>query len=302
MQSPNFVRTKLDDLVNFLQAVFNYQVMMPTSAAYKSHCVDLELSRRLERAEAIANRRFIEAKQKAFPGTDATWIEVAGAYAMYDTASSPLTQTFGLGVFEMPVDDDFARIEKFFGDRGAPVFHEISPIPDQSLLSKLRERNYAPIELTNILYRAIDNDWQIETNPALQVRQIDPVEQDAFCELCAQAWQLPQQFASFFEEWGKVSARNEYLASFVVENEGKMIGGGSLCFSDEVAIIAGDCTLPECRGRGAQLALIGARLKYAQDHGFKLMMMGALPGSTSQKNGQRAGMQIAYTRIKWAKA
>jgi GNAT superfamily N-acetyltransferase len=66
-------------------------------------------------------------------------------------------------------------------------------------------------------------------------------------------------------------------------------------------LIAGDCTLPEARGQGCQLALIAARVKYAKEYGYKLMMMGALPGSTSQKNGQRAGMNIAYTRIKWAK-
>jgi GNAT superfamily N-acetyltransferase len=276
--------------------------MIPGFSATKSSYVDLNLSKRLERAEALANRRFIEAKQIAFPGTDAAWIEVAGAYAMYDTAQSPLTQTFGLGVFEQPTDDDFERIEKFFVDRGAPVYHEISPVPDQSLLGKLRERRYYPVELTNILYRTIDDDWEVEANPAFKVRQIGPGEQEAYCKLCAQAWQLPAEFAPFFEELAKVSERNEHVASFVVEHLGQPIGAGGLCLSDDVALIAGDCTLPEARGKGAQLALLAARVKFARELGYDLMMMGALPGSTSQKNGQRAGMNIAYTRIKWTKA
>ena len=55
---------------------------MPSSPANKTLCVDLPLSQRLERAEGLANRRHVEAKQKAFPGTDAESIEVAGAYAM----------------------------------------------------------------------------------------------------------------------------------------------------------------------------------------------------------------------------
>lgn len=273
--------------------------MTPNSK--QSLCVDLNLSRRLERAEGLANRRFIEAKQKAFPGTDATWIEVAGAYAMFDTAQSPLTQTFGLGVFEMPTDVEFERIENFFTDRGAPVFHEISPVPDQSLLGKLRERGYYPMELTNLLYRSIDDDWVIEANPALKVRQIAPNEQDAYSKLCAQAWQLPPEFAPFFDDLGKVTAANDYVASFVVEHDGKPIGGGNLCLSEDVGLIAGDCTLPEARGQGGQLALIAARVQYAREHGYKLVTMGALPGSSSQKNGQRAGMNIAYTRIKWTK-
>jgi GNAT superfamily N-acetyltransferase len=262
-------------------------------------CVDLDLSKRLERAEALANRRFIEAKQTAFPGTDATWIEVAGAYAMFDTAQSPLTQTFGMGVFEMPADNDFERIENFFKDRGAPVFHEISPVADQSLLIKLRERGYYPMELTNLLYRSINSDWVVEANPALKVRKVEVDEQDAYSKLCAQAWQLPPEFAPFFDDLGKVTAANDYVKSFVVEHNGKPIGGGNLCLSEDVALIAGDCTLPEARGQGSQLALIAARVHYAKEHGYKLMMMGALPGSTSQKNGQRAGMNIAYTRMKW---
>jgi hypothetical protein len=31
-------------------------------------------------------------------------------------------------------------------------------------------------------------------------------------------------------------------------------------------------------------------------------MMGALPGSASQRNAERQGLRIAYTRAKWARA
>jgi hypothetical protein len=55
---------------------------------------------------------------------------VAGAYAMFDTPSSPLTQTFGLGVFDKVTHADLERLEIFFQECGAPVFHEISPVAD----------------------------------------------------------------------------------------------------------------------------------------------------------------------------
>ena len=45
---------------------------------------DLALARRLERAEGTGNREFVEARARAFPESGACWIEVAGAYAMYD--------------------------------------------------------------------------------------------------------------------------------------------------------------------------------------------------------------------------
>jgi GNAT superfamily N-acetyltransferase len=268
----------------------------------KITCVDLALSKRLERAEALANRRYVEAKQKAFPGTDAAWIEVAGAYALFDTPQSPLTQTFGLGVFEFPTEKHFGQIEQFFADHQAPVFHEISPIADPALLGMLHERRYYPLELTNILCRPVAELAEITFNPNLRVRTISDDEQESYCELAARGWQLPPEFAPFFSELAQVSAKNDHLASFIVELDGLPIGCGGLCLSDDVALIAGDCTLPEARGQGAQLALIAARVAFARELGLNLMMMGAQPGSTSQKNGQRAGMEIAYTRIKWAKA
>ncbi|HEY8459957.1 MAG TPA: hypothetical protein VIM99_06220, partial [Blastocatellia bacterium] len=60
---------------------------------------DLALARRLERAEGRSNVDFVEARAKLFPDSGAEWIEVAGAYAIFDGIGSPLTQTFGLGVF-----------------------------------------------------------------------------------------------------------------------------------------------------------------------------------------------------------
>src|SRR5712692_3980045 len=110
---------------------------------------DLSLSRRLEWAEAAACASFVEARARLAPESGAQWIEVAGAYAMYDGVRSPSTQTFGLGLFEMPTTANMDELEAFFKDRGAPVFHEVSPIADKSLLVVLNERGYRPIEFTS---------------------------------------------------------------------------------------------------------------------------------------------------------
>src|SRR5260370_40499017 len=90
---------------------------------------DLELARRLERPEAVGGARFVEARRRLLPETGAEWIEVAGAYAMYDGPASPVTQTFGLGLFAETTPADLDRIESFFQVRGAPVCHEVSPSP-----------------------------------------------------------------------------------------------------------------------------------------------------------------------------
>ena len=38
---------------------------------------------------------------------------------------------------------------------------------------------------------------------------------------------------------------------------------------------------------------------YAASHGCDLALMGAQPGSGSQRNAERHGFRIAYTRVKW---
>jgi hypothetical protein len=40
-------------------------------------------------------------------------------------------------------------------------------------------------------------------------------------------------------------------------------------------------------------------MHYAFDHGCDLAMMVAQPGSASQRNAERKGFRIAYTRTKW---
>src|SRR5215208_541201 len=103
---------------------------------------DIDLARRLERAEAQGNVDFVAARAIAFPERGATWIEVAGAYAMFDGVGSPLTQTFGLGVFEPVTAEHMDTLEDFFRSRGADVFHEVAPLADPSVFKLFNERGY----------------------------------------------------------------------------------------------------------------------------------------------------------------
>ena len=93
---------------------------------------DLSLARRLEDTEAHGNVLFVEARARAFPDSGAKWIEVAGAHAMFDGPTSPVSQTFGLGMFHPVTADTLNTIESFFHERGAEVFHEVSPLADPS--------------------------------------------------------------------------------------------------------------------------------------------------------------------------
>jgi len=83
---------------------------------------DRSLSCRLERAEGLANAEFVDARARLMPESGAKWISVAGAWAMFDGVDSPWSQTFGLGLFQMPTAAGLTEIEDFFKERGRARF------------------------------------------------------------------------------------------------------------------------------------------------------------------------------------
>lgn len=263
---------------------------------------DLSLSRRLERAEAQSNAAFVETRARLDPESEAEWIDVAGAYAMYDGISSPLTQTFGLGLFDTVTAVELDRIEEFFQRRGAPVFHEISPLADPDLLPLLNERGYHPIELTSVMFRPLGEDLSVARprQEEIRVRIAGPEEWKLWARTAAQGWSEFSELADMMYSLAEVTAKRSGGLSFLAELNGQAIATGVLILHEGVALLGGASTIPEGRKQGAQLALLESRLRYAAQEGCDLAMMCAQPGSASQRNAERQGFRIAYTRIKWA--
>ncbi|HMQ02588.1 MAG TPA: GNAT family N-acetyltransferase [Pyrinomonadaceae bacterium] len=263
---------------------------------------DIELARQLERTEALANADFVGTRARIEPSSGAGWIEVGGAYAMFDGVESPLTQTFGLGMFEDATNEHLDALEAFYKKRSAPVFHEVSPMADQSILPLLGERGYRPIELTSVMYQELGGAKPKlpPLNSNITARVIEPDEADLWAEVASRGWATEHpMLGEFMLAFGKITARTSGGHPFLAVLEGKPIAAGGFAIYDDVCILSGAATIPEARRQGAQNALLSARLDHAAANGCALAMMCALPGSQSQKNAQKNGFNIAYTRIKW---
>ncbi len=260
---------------------------------------DLSLARRLERTEAVANAAFVEARAQLEPRVGAGWIEVAGVYAMFDGPQSPITQTFGLGVFDQVGEAEFARIEAFFRDRGAPTAHEVSPLIPRGVLDLLNERGYQPIEFSSLLVRPTVSDLASPPN-SISVRRIDASEIGVWSRVAAKGWSSESpELAVVVEGFGQLIGHARGAHCFLAYRDGRPIAAASLVLNTDVALLAGASTVPESRKQGAQLALLEARLRFAAAEGAQLAMMVALPGSGSQRNAERHGFRVAYTRTKW---
>jgi GNAT superfamily N-acetyltransferase len=236
---------------------------------------------------------------RLFPDSRAERIECAGAYAVFDGVDSPLTQSFGLGIFENLSPAALDVIERFFFDRGAAVLHEVSPLAGVTTLDLLCARNYRPIEISNVLYRRVENS-PVEDHRNISVRVVGPEESRLWSSISARGWAHEHpELLDFLLQIGAIATGREESLCFLGEIDGTPGAAGVLCIHDGVALFGGSATVPELRRRGLQAALLQERMRYAFDHGCDIAMMVAEAGSDSQRNAERKGFRIAYTRTKW---
>ncbi|MFM8392878.1 MAG: GNAT family N-acetyltransferase [Acidobacteriota bacterium] len=267
---------------------------------------DLDLSRRLEWTEARSNIAFVEARARISPETGAEWIEVAGAAVMYDGVASPCTQTFGLGMRAHLLEHELERIETFYLERGAPVYHEVSPLADIAVHQLLCRRGYQPVEMTSVMFRDLAAEAG-ESRPGgpgvgeaeVKVRVVGQEEWPEWARLAAEGWSELAEYADLMYDLAMVTASRTGALSFLAEIAGQGVATAGLSIVDDVALLTGASTIPAARRQGAQRALLNYRLAAAARAGCRLAMICAQPGSASQRNAEREGFRIAYTRIKW---
>ena len=259
---------------------------------------DLELARRLERTEGAAGAAFVGARRQG-----SEWAHRHGVYMMFDGANSPLTQTFGLGILEPATDEVLSEIEEFFGRHQAAVNHEVCPLAGVPLLQSLVKRRYIPCEVSNVLFLDLrENQPAVQLNPELTVRVAGADDLDDYARVLALGWSDAVEFAPQIKEMAYMMATSEGYAAFLVQRGREFIAAAGLFLHEGIALLAGASTIAEERGHGAQRAVLAARLDYARKHGCGVAMMVVEPGSASQRNGERNGFSIAYTRTKWRRS
>jgi hypothetical protein len=267
----------------------------------KSYVTDQALAARLERAEARANVAFVEARAIVSPSVGAGWRDVDGTFAMFDGPDSPITQTFGLGMFSAPTEGALDEIEAFFAERGADTMHETCPLSDPLLLSILPDRGYRPIEQSSVMYQPLDVYVAPSTPDEIRVVVIEPGDELRWAETASRGWGDTPELAAFMLDFGMLTARAQGMRCYIAEWNGAPAGAAAMFVHEGVSLLAGASTAAEFRRRGVQAALLAARLSDAARGGGDLAMMAAAPGSSSQRNAERRGFRIGYTRTKWCR-
>jgi len=262
--------------------------------------MNLELARRVEMAEAHAGASCAEALASIRPDSPVAIERIAGGIAVFAGVGSPVSQAIGVGLDGAIAEAEFDRLEDFFWSRGAGVELELCPLIDVSLYGEFAKRGYVLTEVSNVLVREISPADAFEAPTAgITVRPAPPDEGKLWTDTVAQGFAehfpvtpvLTDAMEGFFHRRGACCF---YLA-FVND---KVAGGGAVAAHERVCGLFGASTLPEFRRRGVQAALLAARLRWAQEQGCDLAVSIARPASASQRNIERFGFGVAYTRTK----
>jgi hypothetical protein len=259
---------------------------------------DAGLAQRLENAELWGGRRFTEAILKLDPKIKADSISVAGGSAVFMGAGHPLTQALGIGMDGPVTPAQFRQMEEFFFSRKAAAQVVICPFSDGSLLDFIQRSNYRIDHFENALYRPLlpEDKFPVRSDSfVLERTRPEHYEEAAWlqarCFFREQAGDfLPLSWASFLMDDS---------VSYVAWVEGKMAAmtGGILLRDLKLASLFGSSTLSEYRGRGLQTAMLQARLSDAVAAGCDLAFIGAMPGSITQRNAERLGFRVAYSKV-----
>ena len=269
--------------------------------------LDLALARRIELAEAHAAVNCANAVDVLPSGVAAAVEWIAGGFAIYCGAGSPVTQAVGLGLDGPVSEDEFDRLEEFYRSRNEAVRVETCPLADASLIRYFGERGYRVTEFSNVT--ALPLDCATLSTPAsaappegVTIERIGKEHTDLWTLTVSQGFSENFPVTQEVLDVMKMFAHGSNVECYLARVDGAVAGGATLAVREGVAGLFGASTLPAFRNRGVQTALLKQRLARAAEQNCDLAVCLAAPGSSSQRNVVRLGFSVLYTRVKFERA
>jgi GNAT superfamily N-acetyltransferase len=261
--------------------------------------LDLGLARQIEHAEAQAGAAATEAMARLAPGKGAAVERIAGGYALYAGAGSPVTQAVGLGLEGGVSEAEFARLEAFYLARGEPVRVEACPLADPTLFEHFGRAGYRATEFTNVMALRLPARPPEGAAADVRVARAEQAQIEVWAATVTLGFSEGQPEPEGLPDLLKVFALAEGAECFLAFVNGEVAGGATLSVRNGVAGLFGASTLPAFRRRGVQAALLQARIARGQEAGCAIAACLAHPGSSSARNIERQGFRVLYTRVKF---
>jgi GNAT superfamily N-acetyltransferase len=268
---------------------------------------DFDTAARIEAAVVEDFVAFEERAKVLFPEDRPCLLEVGGGVALFLGAGSPMNQAAGLG-FSGPVPAaDIVDIERFFGPRGGEASVMVSPLAHPSLVDGLANRGFRPTGFENVLGLELSGKPDAHVgrrteaggeSEDIAIREArTPEERDLWARANIDGFVAPLDPTPAHLRLAQIMASRTDMILLIALIDGALAGSSALRIRGRDAWLIADSTLPEFRRRGVQQALQRHRLALAAQAACEVAVTEARPGGSSQRNMERLGFQVLYTRV-----
>lgn len=262
--------------------------------------VDQALARRFEACEEMPQVLFARVFQKTRPEIGAAEEEICGGHMIFAGPGSPIGRATGAGLTQPFTADAIDRIEQFYGSHHAPSQVDLCPLHESAAFEMFKERGYGIAEqLNNVLYRRLDPAEQFPLASAgCEIRRGRVEEAEVQAAIVESAF-FPDGAPDAFKGLLAPFYQMEGALTFIASTGGKMAacGTGLVIPEHKIFAVCGAGTLAEFRRCGLQTALLRARLSAAAAAGCEYAVIVTQGGTTSQRNCERLGFRVAYSKV-----
>jgi GNAT superfamily N-acetyltransferase len=253
---------------------------------------------RLEWALATACRAVAITMAQREPDSGAGAHVGPAGMAIFAGAGSPLTQGMAMGLRGPVTAAELDAVEAHLqsqGSRGCQL--EVCTFADPTLFALLAERGYRIKEWQLVWARSVPEEPLAPPPPELSIRPVERGQEELFCRVdlagALETEDVPSSAIDLLLPFTFAQDYELYLAWL----DDEPIGAAVMSFADGVAFVNGSAVRPAFRRRGAQGALIRARLDRARMLGIKLACSNTQPGTASRRNMERHGFSVAYPKV-----
>lgn len=263
---------------------------------------DHALAVRLESLAAQDTLAFAETSAALYPESGAAWLRVAGGIAGFSSPDSAVNGTSGVGLEREVTETDLMAIERFFLGRCARPVISVCPLAHASLTRCLAARRWVPAGFENVLVRELLDDERFGVpDDGIEIRLAETAaERLRWASLVVDGFAAPHGPTPAETRLGLTASAMSDRVFLTAFADGEPAGTGELRVADGIGWLSADTTLPAFRQRGVQISLQRVRLELARDAGCALAVTESAPGGPSQRNMERNGFRLVYTRMELA--
>jgi len=238
------------------------------------------------------------------PTIDPVVVPFAGGVAALSMPrlSRKLNHVSGAGMQEPITSEGLRNLHEVYRARGLTLELDLCPYAHRDSLRAVAHSELRVNAYSNTYWCALTSTAAAVRSTTIEVCSSSDPSSDAFIRTSVQGFLAHPQPRS--HELLTLLARCACVRAdttlFTAKVNGKLAGTAALALFPTLvgsaAMLYLASTLPEFRGQGVQAELFAHRLAKASELGARMAVVTARPGTSSARNAERAGLQLAYTK------